>query len=108
VQQRFDELRKLVNELRPSILDDVGLGRAVRSHMDTFLRPARLQVGLHVTEMKERLPAEIETIAFRIIREASTNMLGTSLPSLHVGKYLGTANEFRQASMLSRDHPGSR
>lgn len=74
-QQGLDELRKLVYELRPSILDDLGLAPAVRSYVDSYLRPAGLSVDLHIGEMDSRLPPEIETVAFRIIQEASTNVL---------------------------------
>jgi two-component system NarL family sensor kinase len=74
-QQGLDELRKLVYELRPSILDDLGLAPAVRSYVDSYLRPAGLNVDLHIGEMNSRLPPEIETVAFRIIQEASTNVL---------------------------------
>jgi signal transduction histidine kinase len=74
-QQGLDELRKLVYELRPSILDDLGLAPAVRSYVDSYLRPAGLRVDLHIGEMGSRLPPEIETVAFRIVQEASTNVL---------------------------------
>jgi two-component system sensor histidine kinase UhpB len=74
-QQGLDELRKLVYELRPSILDDLGLAPAVRSYVDAYLRPAGLHVDLHIGETDSRLPPEIETVAFRIIQEASTNVL---------------------------------
>lgn len=74
-QQGLDELRRLVYELRPAILDDLGLGPAIRSYAETYLRAVGLQVDLQVTEMGDRLPPEIETVAFRIIQEASTNAL---------------------------------
>ena len=74
-QQGLDELRKLVYELRPSILDDLGLGPAVRWYADTYMRPAGLQTEPQIGEMRERLPAELETVAFRIIQEAATNTL---------------------------------
>jgi signal transduction histidine kinase len=74
-QQGLDELRKLVYELRPSILDDLGLGPAVRWYADTYVRPAGLQPDVHMGELGERLPTELETVAFRIIQEAATNTL---------------------------------
>lgn len=74
-QQGLDELRKLVYELRPSILDDLGLGPAVRWYADTYVRPAGLQTEVHITELGHRLPQEVETVAFRIIQEAVTNTL---------------------------------
>ncbi len=74
-QQGLDELRKLVYELRPSILDDLGLGPAVRWYADTYVRPAGLQPEIHVGDLGDRVSAELETVAFRIIQEAATNTL---------------------------------
>lgn len=74
-QQGLDELRKLVYELRPSILDDLGLGPAVRWYADTYVRPAGLEVDMRIEDLTARLPQEIETAAFRIIQEAVTNVL---------------------------------
>jgi signal transduction histidine kinase len=74
-QQGLDELRKLVYELRPSILDDLGLGPAVRWYADTYVRPAGLQTEPQIAEIRDRLPADLETVAFRIIQEAATNTL---------------------------------
>jgi signal transduction histidine kinase len=74
-QQSLDELRKLVYELRPTILDDLGLLPAVRSYVDTYVRPSGVEVELVASDRPERLPQDVETVAFRIIQEASTNAL---------------------------------
>jgi len=74
-QQGLDDLRALVHELRPSVLDDLGLVPAVRSYVDRVVKPAGIEVDLHLLEMAHRLPAEIETVAFRILQEAVTNTL---------------------------------
>jgi signal transduction histidine kinase len=74
-QQSLDELRKLVYELRPTILDDLGLLPAVRSYVDTYVRPSGVDVDLVAPDRQERLPQDVETVAFRIIQEASTNAL---------------------------------
>lgn len=74
-QQGLDELRKLVYELRPSILDDLGLGPAVRWYADTYVRPAGLQTDVRIADLGDRLSQEVETVAFRIIQEAVTNAL---------------------------------
>jgi signal transduction histidine kinase len=73
--QGLDELRKLVYELRPSVLDDLGLGPAVRSYVDTYVKPVGIDVNLHMTDVGDRLAQDVETVAFRIIQEASTNVL---------------------------------
>jgi signal transduction histidine kinase len=64
-----------VYDLRPSILDDHGLGPALRSYADTHLRPAGLDVDLKVIGMEERRPRDVETAAYRIVQEAAANTL---------------------------------
>jgi signal transduction histidine kinase len=71
----LDEVHKLVYDLRPSILDDHGLGPALRTYADTHLRPAGLEVDLKMMGMEERLPRDIETAAYRIVQEAAANTL---------------------------------
>jgi signal transduction histidine kinase len=73
--QGLDELRKLVYELRPSVLDDLGLGPAVRSYVDTYVKPVGLEANVHIIDIGNRLAQEVETVAFRIVQEASTNVL---------------------------------
>ena len=74
-QQSLDELRKLVYELRPTILDDLGLLPAVRSYIDTYVRPSGLAVEFVAPDRGDRVPQDVETVAFRIIQEASTNAM---------------------------------
>lgn len=74
-QQGLDELRKLVYELRPAILDDLGLGPAVRWYAETYVRPTGVLAEVNVGDLGERLSSEVETVAFRIVQEAVTNAL---------------------------------
>lgn len=74
-QQGLEELRKLVYELRPPTLDELGLGPAIRAYIDTHVRPAGLQIDLQLSDLTTRLPGEIETAAFRIVQESITNVL---------------------------------
>ncbi len=74
-QQGLDELRKLVHELRPSVLDDLGLGVAIRWYVEAYVRPAGLEVQVRTAGLEGRLPADVETVAFRIVQEALTNVL---------------------------------
>ncbi len=74
-ERSLDELHKLVYDLRPLILDDHGLTAAVRSYVDTHLKPTGLHVSLKIIGPEERLPRDIETTAYRIIQEAATNTL---------------------------------
>lgn len=74
-QQALDDLRKLVYELRPAILDDLGLAAAIRWYVETYVRAAGIEAEVEVQGLEERLSAEVETVAFRIVQEALTNVL---------------------------------
>ncbi|MGH2861625.1 MAG: GAF domain-containing sensor histidine kinase [Solirubrobacteraceae bacterium] len=74
----IQNLRTLISELRPSALDDLGLGPAVRALADRT-RQQGLDVGLSVDLFYEtkrapdRLAQEVETAVYRITQEALTN-----------------------------------
>jgi len=74
-EQSLDELHKLVYDLRPMILDDQGLTAAVRSYVDTHLKPTGIDIGLKIVGPEGRLPRDVETAAYRIVQEAATNTL---------------------------------
>jgi signal transduction histidine kinase len=74
-ERGLEELRKLVYELRPPALDELGLAAAVRTYVDTHIHSSGLQVDLQISQMDGRLPKDIETAAFRILQESVTNVL---------------------------------
>ncbi|GIJ65767.1 sensor histidine kinase [Virgisporangium ochraceum] len=66
------DVRRLVHDLRPPALDDVGLLGAVRQ------QAARMPAGLTVRvdgEGLDRLPAAVEVAAYRIVSEALANVV---------------------------------
>lgn len=68
------EIHRLIHDLRPSLLDDLGLAAAMQSYADDHLS----KHGVHVRlEIEDGLPsvAEIETVIFRIYQELLTNIL---------------------------------
>jgi two-component system sensor histidine kinase UhpB len=78
--QTLDEVRKLALELRPSVLDDLGLVAALRQYVRSTEERSGLQAQLTVVGWDEadgapRLPAEVETALFRIAQEALTNAI---------------------------------
>jgi signal transduction histidine kinase len=67
------QLRRLSHELRPTILDDLGLLPALRF----LVEGVTARTGLHIymdSPLKERLPAAVETALYRIIQEGLTNI----------------------------------
>jgi len=70
IEQR---LRTLAHELRPPILDDLGLVPALEFLAETVSKRYSLEVGVHVSLHRD-LPATVEAILYRIAREALTNV----------------------------------
>jgi signal transduction histidine kinase len=68
------ELRSIIADLRPSILDDMGLAAALKWYVQGFERRRGIATTLEVTGTTVRLPAEIETVLFRVTQEALTNV----------------------------------
>jgi two-component system sensor histidine kinase UhpB len=69
----LDETRRLMFDLRPSVLDDLGLVPALRWFINHRVQPMGLQVELHTHGLEERLSEALETPLFRILQEAINN-----------------------------------
>ena len=66
-------VRELTLQLRPRILDDLGLGPALDWHTRRFSAQTGIAVELDVALPPTRLAPELETVAFRLVQEALTN-----------------------------------
>lgn len=69
------EVRRLLTALRPSLVDPIGLVAAVRASLQEVARDAGWTVALTENLEDTRLPAAVETSAFRIVQEALANAL---------------------------------
>lgn len=69
-----DELRRYSRDLRPSILDDLGLLPAVRWLVTDIADRTGIQTDLEVVGDLQRLPPELELGLFRIAQEALRNV----------------------------------
>jgi PAS domain S-box-containing protein len=75
VDRALQQVRELSFDLRPSLLDDLGLIAALRWYVDREARRAGL-IPEFVADLSEtRLPPELETACFRITQGALTNVL---------------------------------
>jgi PAS domain S-box-containing protein len=75
VDEALGRVRELSIELRPSLLDDLGLTAALRWYVDRFAqRTGIIAEILNGLEEGGRLPRELETACFRIAQEALTNV----------------------------------
>lgn len=68
------ELQDVIYDLWPSVLDDLGLVRALRWYAQERLESQGIRVAFVVPESLPRLPAEVETALFRIGQEALGNV----------------------------------
>jgi signal transduction histidine kinase len=76
VAQALDEVRRLAFDLRPTVLDDVGLVAALRrlARAHTEHDGVPVEVTLVGLDDDTRLPPEIETVVYRVVQEALTNV----------------------------------
>jgi signal transduction histidine kinase len=68
------ELQGIIYDLRPSLLDDLGLVPALRWYAHERLQSRGVDVQLVASGEATRLPSEVETALFRIAQEAVTNV----------------------------------
>jgi len=75
VVSTLQDVRRLSVELRPAALDDFGLVPAIERLLDTVAERTGLAVDVQSQLGERRLPAEAETVLYRIVQEAVTNVL---------------------------------
>ncbi|MFL6199180.1 MAG: sensor histidine kinase [Thermoanaerobaculia bacterium] len=71
----LNETRELSRLLRPPVLDDLGLPAALSWLARTLEQRTGLRVELTLDGLETRLDPELETLVFRIVQEALTNVL---------------------------------
>lgn len=78
IESEIDKLRGIISDLRPSVLDDLGLSAAVEALLDR-----RREDGLEITSdlalpggrFDGKLGRDLETTIYRILQEALTNVV---------------------------------
>ena len=70
----LQEVRRLILDLRPAALDDLGLVPALRWYGESRLEQSGTAFTLEVRGHEARLTAPIETVLFRILQEAVNNI----------------------------------
>ncbi|HEX6674017.1 MAG TPA: sensor histidine kinase [Actinomycetes bacterium] len=71
--RQVGELRRLMVELRPPVLDQIGLEAALKDQAADFQRRTRIDCTV-TAAFGERLSPEVETVLYRVAREALTNV----------------------------------
>jgi two-component system NarL family sensor kinase len=83
IRETIAEVRRLVDDLRPPNLDELGLVPAIRRHAERLTRVRRgtgpstacLDIAVRAPRQLPPLPAAVEVAAYRIATEALTNVI---------------------------------
>lgn len=71
----LDDVHTLALQLRPSVLDDLGLPEALKRQVADCKKRSQLEIDLAITGLENcRLPDDVETALYRITQEALTNI----------------------------------
>lgn len=74
VEESLSTVRRLSTELRPPILDDLGLEAAVEWYVESFASRTGLEVALDLPAADLGFDDERDTAVFRVLQEALTNV----------------------------------
>jgi two-component system sensor histidine kinase NreB len=69
----IEEVRGLAWELRPSVLDDMGIEPAIRSYIGNYESHYGIEIDFKC-KLATRLGIRVETVMYRVIQEALTNI----------------------------------
>src|SRR5262249_8826985 len=96
----LQQVRALSLDLRPSMLDDLGLAPALRWYLNRQAERAGFVVRFVAEPSEMRYPSEIETTCFRIAQESVTNIVRHAQAQLVLVKLEQSATEL---CLLIRD-----
>ncbi|KUK84149.1 MAG: Sensor protein DegS and signal transduction histidine kinase [Pelotomaculum thermopropionicum] len=74
VRMSLLDVRKIIFDLRPMVLDDLGLAPAIKRYLSDYKEQYGLQVDFLFFGEQRRLDSAIEVALFRIIQETITNV----------------------------------
>jgi two-component system sensor histidine kinase DegS len=89
----FQKVRNFIFELRPMMLDDLGLIPTIRKYVDAFKEQTSIEVNLTVTGTERRLEPYLEIMIFRAVQELLGNAARHSqAASIKMHVDMGTEN----------------
>lgn len=94
----FQKVRNFIFELRPMMLDDLGLIPTLKKYSDAFKEQTGLDVNVTVTGTERRLEPYLEVMIFRAVQELLGNAARHSQASM-VKVHLDLGNDFLRVSV---------
>jgi two-component system sensor histidine kinase UhpB len=74
IRHSLGQVKLLIHDLRPSMLDDFGLVPALRWYAESHLRTPELDIETDLPAANLRLPSDVETALYRIAQESLGNV----------------------------------
>lgn len=74
-QQTIEDVRHLAMNLRPAVLENLGLIAALEWYIEDYCRYSGIKVEFKTPRIKEPFPSDIETVVYRAVQESLTNVL---------------------------------
>jgi len=74
VRQSLQDVRKIIFDLRPMVLDDLGLVPALHRYIDDYKKQFKINVEFVFFGKQERLSPTVEVALFRVVQEALNNV----------------------------------
>ena len=68
------EVHDIALDLRPTALDDSGLAGALANYVENWAARTEVEAAFHHVSLERRLPATLETVVYRVVQEALTNV----------------------------------
>lgn len=75
IRYGLEEIRKIIFNLRPMALDDLGLVPTLRKFVQDFEERTRIRAVFETAGKEKRLPSAMEAALFRLVQEAFNNAL---------------------------------
>jgi two-component system sensor histidine kinase DegS len=74
VTNTFQKVREFIFDLRPMMLDDLGLNPTLKKSIEDFEQKSGLACNLTITGKDQRLPPHVEVTIFRVVQELLKNI----------------------------------
>ncbi|MEW6304983.1 MAG: histidine kinase [Verrucomicrobiota bacterium] len=74
LEQTMENVHRFARELRPAMLDDLGLLPALRSYTKAFTERTSIRIRFQASALAEKLDRERKTVVFRVAQESLNNV----------------------------------
>ncbi len=74
IDRIVEEVRRLSRDLRPSILNNLGLTIALKRLFEEFGQHCRIRISLNMDDLRNLFSQKVEIIIYRIVQECLTNI----------------------------------